>query len=125
MRADLPRLPTSDRDVSVPDLAENVFNVLFRIEFLLYLEVERALFFSAFRTSPASCPAAQLALAWVLARGDDIVPIPGSRRLEAVEENIGAINILLTASEIAEIDSNLPAAKGERYGAPMMAALDT
>ena len=66
-----------------------------------------------------------LALAWVLARGDDIVPTPGSRRLEAVEENIGAINIQLTASETAEIDRNLPAAKGERYGAPMMAALDT
>ena len=68
---------------------------------------------------------AQLALAWVLAQGDDIVPIPGSRRLEAVNENIGALNIQLTASEVTEIDSNLPAAKGERYGAPMMAALDT
>jgi aryl-alcohol dehydrogenase-like predicted oxidoreductase len=68
---------------------------------------------------------AQLALAWVLAQGDDIVPIPGSRRLEAVKENIAALNIQLTASEISEINSNLPAAKGERYGAPMMAALDT
>jgi aryl-alcohol dehydrogenase-like predicted oxidoreductase len=67
---------------------------------------------------------AQLALAWVLAQGDDIVPIPGSRRLEAVKENVGALNIQLTASEITEINSNLPAAKGERYGAPMMAALD-
>jgi aryl-alcohol dehydrogenase-like predicted oxidoreductase len=67
---------------------------------------------------------AQLALAWVLAQGDDIVPIPGSRRLEAVKENIAALNIQLTASEITEINSNLPAAKGERYGAPMMAALD-
>jgi aryl-alcohol dehydrogenase-like predicted oxidoreductase len=69
--------------------------------------------------------AAQLALAWVLIRGDDIVPIPGSRRLEAVKENIAALDVQLTASEIAEINSNLPAAKGERYGAPMMAALDT
>ena len=68
---------------------------------------------------------AQLALAWVLAQGDDIVPIPGSRRLEAVKENIAALNIQLTASEITEINGNLPAAKGERYGAPMMAALDT
>jgi aryl-alcohol dehydrogenase-like predicted oxidoreductase len=68
---------------------------------------------------------AQLALAWVLARGDDIVPIPGSRRLEAVKENIAAVNIQLTVSEIAEIESNLPTAKGDRYGAPMMAILDT
>ena len=68
---------------------------------------------------------AQLALAWVLAQGDDIVPIPGSRRLEAVKENVATLNIQLTASEITEINSNLPAAKGERYGAPMMAALDT
>src|SRR3984885_13450553 len=69
--------------------------------------------------------AAQLALAWVLTRGDDIIPIPGSRRLEAVKENIAALDVQLTAAEIAEINSNLPAAKGERYGAPMMAALDT
>jgi aryl-alcohol dehydrogenase-like predicted oxidoreductase len=68
---------------------------------------------------------AQLALAWVLARGDDIVPIPGSRRLEAVKENLAAVNIQLTVSEIAEIESNLPTAKGDRYGAPMMAILDT
>jgi len=69
--------------------------------------------------------AAQLALAWVLAQGEDIVPIPGSRRLEAVKENIAALDVQLIASEIAEINRNLPAAKGERYGAPMMAALDT
>ena len=68
---------------------------------------------------------AQLALAWVLAQGDDVVPIPGSRRLTAVKENIAALDIQLTSPEIAEINSNLPAAKGERYGAPMMAALDT
>jgi aryl-alcohol dehydrogenase-like predicted oxidoreductase len=68
---------------------------------------------------------AQLALAWVLARGDDIVPIPGSRRLAAVKENVAAPDVQLTAAEIAVINSNLPAAKGDRYGAPMMAALDT
>ena len=68
---------------------------------------------------------AQLALAWVLAQGDDIVPIPGSRRLTAVKENIAALDVQLTSPEIAEINSNLPAAKGDRYGAPMMAALDT
>jgi aryl-alcohol dehydrogenase-like predicted oxidoreductase len=68
---------------------------------------------------------AQLALAWVLSRGEDIVPIPGSRRMEAVKENIAAADIQLTASEMAEIERNLPAAQGDRYGAPMMAALDT
>src|SRR6202012_5464082 len=68
---------------------------------------------------------AQLALAWVLSRGDDIVPIPGSRRLEAVRENVAAADVQIPASEVAEIERNLPAAQGDRYGAPMMAALDT
>jgi aryl-alcohol dehydrogenase-like predicted oxidoreductase len=68
--------------------------------------------------------AAQLALAWVLARGEDIVPIPGSRRLEAVKENNAALDITLTPTELAELDSSLPAVKGDRYAAPMMATLD-
>jgi len=67
---------------------------------------------------------AQLALAWVLARGDEIVPIPGSRRLEAVKENIAALDVKLSTAELDEIESNVPSVHGDRYGAPMMATLD-
>jgi aryl-alcohol dehydrogenase-like predicted oxidoreductase len=68
--------------------------------------------------------AAQLALAWVLAKGEDIVPIPGTRRLEAMQENIAALDVVLSAEEMKTLDSSLPAAKGERYGPPMMAMLN-
>jgi aryl-alcohol dehydrogenase-like predicted oxidoreductase len=60
---------------------------------------------------------AQLALAWVLAKGDDIVPIPGTKRRKYLEENIGAAEIVLSPQEIIEIDSVFPAnaAAGARY----------
>jgi aryl-alcohol dehydrogenase-like predicted oxidoreductase len=59
----------------------------------------------------------QLALAWVLARGDDIVPIPGTKRRSYLEQNCAATEITLTPSEIAEIDAVSPKgiAAGERY----------
>jgi len=61
------------------------------------------------------CTAAQLALAWLLARAPHVIPIPGSTRPERVEENVAATRIELTASEIAELDGiGTPA--GERYG---------
>ena len=50
------------------------------------------------------CSAAQLALAWVLARGSHVVPIPGTRRLSRLEENVGALELRLTPAEIAAID---------------------
>jgi aryl-alcohol dehydrogenase-like predicted oxidoreductase len=59
--------------------------------------------------------AAQLALAWVLAQGDFIVPIPGTRRRSRLEENIAAVSIELTPSELAEIAVSLPQAAGARY----------
>jgi aryl-alcohol dehydrogenase-like predicted oxidoreductase len=59
---------------------------------------------------------AQLALAWVLAQGDDIVPIPGTRRRSRLEENVGAAQIQLTPEERQEIATALPSAVGERYG---------
>lgn len=58
--------------------------------------------------------AAQLAVAWVLSQGDDIVPIPGTRRIERLEENIGATEVRLSDAELSELDS-LPAPQGDRY----------
>jgi aryl-alcohol dehydrogenase-like predicted oxidoreductase len=63
------------------------------------------------------CTPAQLALAWLLAKGDDIVPIPGSKRRARVEENVGALDVVLTAQDVAALDEIAPAgvAIGERY----------
>jgi aryl-alcohol dehydrogenase-like predicted oxidoreductase len=57
---------------------------------------------------------AQLAIAWVLHLGDDIVPIPGTRRRERLEENVGAVEVRLTADELAALDELEPPV-GERY----------
>jgi aryl-alcohol dehydrogenase-like predicted oxidoreductase len=64
--------------------------------------------------------AAQLGLAWVLAQGDDVVPIPGTKRRTRLEENVGALDVELNASDLAEIADALPAAAGERYPATTM-----
>jgi len=63
------------------------------------------------------CTAAQLALAWVLARGDDVVPIPGTKRRTYLEENAGAGEVELSSEDLAELDAVFPpdAASGERY----------
>ncbi len=57
----------------------------------------------------------QLAIAWLLAQGDDIVPIPGTKRRKYMEENAGAVNVVLTKDDIAQIDNAAP--KGETAGA--------
>jgi aryl-alcohol dehydrogenase-like predicted oxidoreductase len=64
-----------------------------------------------------TCTPAQLALAWLLAKGDDIVPIPGSKRRSRVEENAGAAAIALSAQDVATLDEMAPpgVAVGERY----------
>lgn len=69
--------------------------------------------------------ASQLALAWVLAQGSDIVPIPGTKRRRYLEENIAALEISLSATELAVLNAIFPAqaAAGERYGAESMAML--
>jgi aryl-alcohol dehydrogenase-like predicted oxidoreductase len=71
------------------------------------------------------CTPAQLALAWVLAQGEDIVPIPGTKRRKYLEENLGALEVRLTPADRDRIDRILPpgAAAGTRYAAPAMAAL--
>jgi aryl-alcohol dehydrogenase-like predicted oxidoreductase len=58
---------------------------------------------------------AQLALAWVLAQGDDIVPIPGTRRRSRLEENVAAVDVDLTPGELAQIAAAVPRAAGSRY----------
>jgi aryl-alcohol dehydrogenase-like predicted oxidoreductase len=61
------------------------------------------------------CTAAQLALAWLLQQGPDIVPIPGSTRIERVVENAGALEITLTPGELAALEALAPRVTGERY----------
>ena len=63
------------------------------------------------------CTPAQLALAWLLSQGEDIVPIPGTRRMKRLEENAAAINVTLSPQELERIDTLLPpnVAVGERY----------
>jgi aryl-alcohol dehydrogenase-like predicted oxidoreductase len=67
----------------------------------------------------------QLALAWVLAQGEDLVPIPGTRRVANLEENVGALDVTLSADELAAIEKVAPSgvAAGERYAPGGMAAL--
>jgi aryl-alcohol dehydrogenase-like predicted oxidoreductase len=63
------------------------------------------------------CSPAQLALAWLLAQGKDVVPIPGTKQRRYLEENIGALDVQLTASDLQEIEEVAPkgVAAGERY----------
>ena len=70
--------------------------------------------------------ATQLALAWVLAQGQDIVPIPGTTKAEHLDELIAASSLLLSPDELAAIDSAFPleAASGDRYLPVMRAFLD-
>ncbi len=71
------------------------------------------------------CTPAQLALAWVLAQGSDVIPIPGTKQMKRVTENIGALNVKLSDADLAEIASAVPAGavKGTRYPEAQMASL--
>ena len=60
------------------------------------------------------CTPGQLALAWLLAQGDDIVPIPGTKHRRYVEENVGALNVTLSGAELEELDE-VGSAAGARY----------
>jgi aryl-alcohol dehydrogenase-like predicted oxidoreductase len=66
------------------------------------------------------CTPAQLALAWVLAFGDDVVPIPGTKRRERLEENAGALDVALSEADRQAIAAALPAVSGTRYPEAMM-----
>jgi aryl-alcohol dehydrogenase-like predicted oxidoreductase len=65
-----------------------------------------------------SCTPGQLALAWVLAQGDDVVPIPGTKRVSYLEENVGALGVQLTDDDLKALEVAVPrdAVVGERYG---------
>jgi aryl-alcohol dehydrogenase-like predicted oxidoreductase len=67
---------------------------------------------------------AQLALAWVLAQGEDVVPIPGTKRRKYLEENAAAVVVELTEEDLARIDAELPAVAGERYDEAGMASVN-
>jgi aryl-alcohol dehydrogenase-like predicted oxidoreductase len=71
-------------------------------------------------------PPAQLALAWVLAKGEDLVPIPGTKRRKYLEENAAAVDIRLSSADIAELEAAVPQNEiaGERYAAAAMNAID-
>ncbi len=72
------------------------------------------------------CSPSQFALAWVLSQGEDIVPIPGTKQLRYLEDNLGAVNVRFTEEELAQINALLPAgaAAGDRYHAQAMRAID-
>ncbi len=63
------------------------------------------------------CTPAQLALAWLLHQGDDVVPVPGTKKRARLEENLGAVDVSLSADELDRLDELAPvgAAAGERY----------
>jgi aryl-alcohol dehydrogenase-like predicted oxidoreductase len=73
-----------------------------------------------------NCTPSQLALAWVLAQGDDIVPIPGTKRVKYLEENVGALDVNLSTDDLEQIEKILPkgAAAGQRYNESMMRLID-
>ena len=66
----------------------------------------------------------QLALAWVLAQGEDIVPIPGTKRRSYLEENVAAADVELSEDDLARIEAELPAAAGDRYDAVGMSTVN-
>lgn len=72
------------------------------------------------------CTPGQLALAWLLAQGDDILPIPGTKRRKYLEENVGALNVKLSADDIRRIEEVAPhgAASGQRYPEHMMGLIN-
>ncbi len=67
---------------------------------------------------------AQLAIAWLLAQGDDIVPIPGTKRCAYLEQNAAAVDVELTQDDLARIDAELPKTAGDRYDQAGMASIN-
>ena len=112
---------------SIDDLAENDFrrsNPRFQGEnFQKNIDLVKAV---AAIAADKGVTAAQLALAWVLARGETLVPIPGTRRIRTLEENAAAVDIVLSADDLARIEAVFPkgAASGHRYAEAARAALN-
>lgn len=112
---------------SVDDLAEDDFrrsNPRFQGEnFQKNIDLVKAV---AAIAADRGVTAAQLALAWVLAQGETLVPIPGTRRIRTLEENAAAVDLVLTAEDLARIEAVFPrgAASGHRYAEAARAALN-
>jgi aryl-alcohol dehydrogenase-like predicted oxidoreductase len=72
-----------------------------------------------------NCTPGQLALAWLLAQGTDVIPIPGTKRKERLLENLGALTVTLSEADIAEISAAIPpgSAAGTRYPEPQMTSV--
>ena len=68
------------------------------------------------------CTPAQLVLAWILAQGRDVVTIPGTKRIDRLQENLGALNVQLSEDEVARVSNAVPvgAAAGPRYPEAML-----
>ena len=79
----------------------------------------------AFAAKKAATPS-QIALAWILAKGDDIVPIPGTKRRSYLESNVAASEIVLLPADVAQLDALFPpdAAVGDRYSEQMAQWID-
>jgi aryl-alcohol dehydrogenase-like predicted oxidoreductase len=71
-----------------------------------------------------NCTSAQLSLAWVLAKGDNIVPIPGTKKVKRVEENVRAVDVILTENDLMELDELSESVSGTRYPAEYMQAVN-
>jgi aryl-alcohol dehydrogenase-like predicted oxidoreductase len=74
--------------------------------------------------SARHCAPAQIALAWILRQGPDIVPIPGTKRRSYLRQNLGALDVRLDPSELAQLDRALAHVAGPRYNAERMASVD-
>ena len=90
---------------STPEMAANVYSTMER-----NLETVGAV--REIAAAHAGTPG-QVALAWLLAQGEDVVPIPGTKRVRYLEENVGALDVTLTADDLARLDALRPA--GDRY----------
>ena len=80
----------------------------------------------AFLAREQGCTMGQLALAWVLAKGSDLVPIPGTKRVSCVDDDMAAASVTLSAADVEALDAAFPpgAASGDRYNAAMASLVD-
>jgi len=113
---DTARLEESDLRLTMPRFrAENFTRNLLLLDEFSRIAVE------------VGCTMAQLALAWILARGDHIIPIPGTRHLEFVEENAGAVDVVLDTATVERLDQliNQDTVSGQRYNEATQKEIDT
>ena len=111
----LEALPTNDFRRGVPRFQEgNLARNLERVDRFGRLAAEKG------------CTPAQLALAWLLSRGEEVVPIPGTKRRKYLEEDVGAVDLVLSANDLARIEEAVPRGSfaGERYSPESIALID-